>query len=199
MIVRPSRLVLALAAALALVACESKPPVQKLPEISFADKPQIMLDVGGGQPEIVSEYKSPARAPNYEYLMPVSPEAAAIRWTRDRLKPMGASGYVRVVIKDASVVKTDLKTDKGLTGMFKEEQAERYDGKLEVQVQILDARHLPVADVVARATRVRSLAEGVSVNERDKALHEMVELMMTDIDAQLDGLIHTYLSRWVMQ
>jgi len=197
MIVRPSRLAVLLAAALALAACDSKPPVQRLPEISFADKPPIVLDVG--QLEIVSEFQSPARAPNYEYLMPVSPEAAAIRWAKDRLKPMGRTGFARVIIKDASVVKSDLKTDKGFTGMFKEEQAERYDGKLDVQVQILDARHMPLADVTARATRVRSLAQGVTVNERDKALHEIAELMISDIDSQLDGLIRTYEARWVMQ
>jgi hypothetical protein len=196
MIVRPTRLAVTLAAALVLVACESKPPVQQLPEISFADKAPIMLDVG--QLEIVSEYQSPARAPNYEHLMQVSPEAAAIRWAKDRLKPMGRGGFARVIIKDASVVKSDLKTDKGLTGIFKEEQAERYDGKLEVQVQILDARHLPVADVTARATRVRSLAQGVTVNDRDKALHEIATLMITDIDSQLDGLIRTYEARWVL-
>jgi len=197
MIVRPSRLAMALAAALALVACDSKPPVQRLPEISFADKAPIVLDVG--QLEIVSEYQSPARSPNYEHLMPVSPEAAMIRWAKERLKPMGRAGFARVVIKDASVVKSDLRTDKGLTGMFKEEQAERYDGKLDVEVQILDARHMQQANVTARATRVRSLAEGVTVNERDKALHEITELMITDIDSQLDGLIRTYESRWVMQ
>jgi len=197
MIVRPSRLVLALAAAVALAACESKPVQQKLPEISFADKRPITLDVG--QLEIVSEYQSPARAPNYEHLMPVSPEAAAIRWSKDRLKPMGRTGFARVVIKDASVIKSDLKTDKGFTGMFKDEQAERYEGKLDVQVQILDARHLPVADVMARASRVRSLPEGVTVNERDKALYEITQSLITDVDSQLDGLIRTYLARWMMQ
>ncbi|MBC7908075.1 MAG: hypothetical protein H7Y60_15215, partial [Rhodospirillaceae bacterium] len=65
---RPSRVVMALAAALALSGCQSKPPIQKLPDISFADKRAISLDVG--QLEIVPEYVSPARKPNIEHLMP---------------------------------------------------------------------------------------------------------------------------------
>ena len=194
---RACRLVLTLAAMTALAACESHPPVQKLPEISFADKPPITLDVG--QLEIVSEYKSPARLPNYEQLMPISPEAAAIRWAKDRLRPMGRSGYARVVIKNAAVIQTPLKTDKGITGLFKDEQAQRYDGTLDVAIQILDDRHLPLADVTARASRSRTTAEGITVNERDRVLYEMTETLIRDIDSQMDGLIHSYLSQWVMQ
>jgi hypothetical protein len=196
MISRTLRLALALVAMTAVAACENKPPVQRLPEISFADKRPIMLDVG--QLEIISEYHSPARAPNVEHIMPVSPEAAAVRWAKDRLKPMGRSGFARVVIKDAAVVQQKLQTDKGFTGLFKEEQAERYDGSLDVAVQILDERHMPVADIVARATRSRTLPEGITINERDRALYEISEAMIKDIDGQMDGLIKSYLARWVM-
>lgn len=196
MIARPFRLAVALAAMLAAAGCETKPPMQQLPEISFADKKPIMLDVG--QLEIVSEYQSPARAPNIEHLMPVSPEAAAIRWAKDRLKPMGRTGYARVVIKNAAVTETQLKTDKGFTGLFKEEQTQRYDGTLDVAVQVLDARHLPVGDVVARATRSRSVPEGITVNERDRVMFEISEAMIRDVDNQMDGLIKSYLVRWVM-
>ncbi|HLO77056.1 MAG TPA: hypothetical protein VK196_11440 [Magnetospirillum sp.] len=192
---RPSRLVMALACVLALAACENKPPVQKLPEISFANKRPFQLDVG--QLEIVPEYVSPAKRPNVEHLMPVSPENAVVRWAQDRLHPVGRSGYARVVIRDARVIEVPLKTDKGFTGMFKEEQSERYDGSLDVAIQILDERHMVVADVVARATRTKTIREGASMNERDRVLYEIAESMVTDIDTQMDGLINTYLTRWV--
>ncbi len=197
MIARIFRLVLAFASVAAVAACDTAPPVQRLPEISFAGEAPITLDVG--QLEIVSEYKPPGRLPNYEQMMPVSPEAAAIRWAKDRLRPMGRSGYARVVIKNASVIQTPLKTDKGFTGMFKEEQAFRYDGTLDIDVQILDDRHMPLADVTAQATRSRTTGEGITVNERDRDLYEISEALIKDVDSQMDGLIHTYLARWVMQ
>lgn len=196
MFLRPSRVALALACVLALAGCQSKPPVQRLPEISFADKRPFSLDVG--QLEIVPEYVSPAKRPNIEHLMPVSPENATVRWAQDRLRPMGRSGYARVVIRDARVIEVPLKTDKSFTGLFKEEQAERYDGSLDVAIQILDERHMPVADVVARATRTRTVPEGVSLNERDRVLYEITESMINDINAQMEQLIPSYLSRWVM-
>lgn len=195
MFLRPSRVAMALVCILALAGCQNTPPVQKLPDISFADKRPFNLDVG--QLEIVPEYVSPATKPNVEHLMPVNPENATVRWAQDRLRPVGRSGFARVVIKDARVVSVPLQTDKGFTGMFKEQQAERYDGSLDVAIEILDERHMHVADVVARATRTKTVAEGVSLNERDRVLYEITESLIRDVDSQMDGLIRTYLSRWV--
>jgi len=197
MFVRASRLMVALAALITLAACETKPPVARLAEISFAGKRPIQLDVG--QLEIVPEYQSPAKRPHVEHLMPVSPEAATVRWAQERLRPVGRTGSARVVIKDARVVEVSLKTDKSFTGMFKEEQAERYDAVLDVAIQILDERHMPVADVLARATRSRTVPEGVSLNERDRVLHDVTESLVRDIDSQMDGLIRSYLGRWVAE
>lgn len=197
MFVRGSRLMIAALALFALSACETKPTVQKLPEISFADKRPITLNVG--QLEIVPEYQSPGKRPNVEHLMPISPEAATVRWAQDRIRPMGRTGAARVLIKDARVVEVALKTDKSFTGMFKEEQAERYDAVLDVAIQILDDRHFPIADVLARATRSRTVPEGVSLNERDRVMIEVTDALIRDIDSQMEGLIKSYLSRWVAE
>ncbi|MCA1909889.1 MAG: hypothetical protein LDL39_16170 [Magnetospirillum sp.] len=193
---RLSRLMLVLAGALALAACEAQPVAQKLPELSFADKRPFQLNVG--QLEIVPEYQPTGRKPNVEHLMPLSPENATVRWAQDRLRPMGKSGFARVLIKDAKVVEVPLSTDKGFTGMFKDQQSERYDGSLDVAIQILDERHFPIADVVARATRSHTVAEGATLNERDKVMFELSEGLIRDIDSQMESLVRTYLSRWVM-
>ncbi|MGE5504178.1 MAG: hypothetical protein ACM31L_07115 [Actinomycetota bacterium] len=195
MFARRFRVMAVVIATLALPACQNKPPMQKLPEISFANLRPIALDVA--QLEIVPEYVSPGRSPNVEHLMPVSPEGAAVRWAQDRLKPVGTTGSAQVVIKDAKVVETALKTDKGVSGLFKKEQEARYDGALDVQIRILDERHMPVADVVARATRSRTVPEGITINERDRVFYEISEALAKDIDQQLTQLIPTYLNRWV--
>ena len=197
MVSRFVRLGLSTLVLMLVVSCSTKPTVQRLPDLSFADSKPIYLDVG--QLEIISQYQPPGKAPNYEHLMPISPEAAAIRWAKDRLRPVGRAGFARVVIKDAAVLKTDLKTDKSIKGMLKDEQAERYDGTLEVMVEILDARHMAIGtDVTSRATRTRTLAEDVTVNERERALYEITESMARDIDTQLDGLIRSYMSKWLV-
>ncbi|CAA7612971.1 hypothetical protein [Magnetospirillum sp. SS-4] len=198
MIARHLRLMVVVAATLTASACQNAaPPMQKLPEISFTHLRPFHLDVG--QMEIVSEYVSPGRAPNIEHLMQTSPATAAQRWAQDRLKPMGRAGTARVVIKDAKLTETGLATDTGLTGAFKKEQELRYEGSLEVAVQVLDARHMVVGETVARATRSRTLVEGATLNQRDQAQHEISEALAKDIDEQMTQLIGSYLNRWLIQ
>ncbi len=195
---RHLRLVVAVMATLAVTACQNtKPPMQKLPDISFANQRPFQLDVG--QLEIVSEYTAPGRSPNIEHLMPVSPETAAQRWAQDRLRPMGRAGLARVVIRDAKVVEVPLAIDKGLTGSFKTEQETRYDAKLEVAVQILDARHMIIGETVASANRSRTVAEGITLNQRDRILYDISEGLAKDIDEQMSQLIRNYLGRWLIQ
>jgi len=194
---RHLRLVVAVLATLAVTACQNtKPPMQELPAISFANLRPFNLNVG--QLEIVSEYVSPGRSPNVEHLMPVSPEAAAQRWAQDRLKPMGRDGYARVVIRDAKVIEVPLAVDKGITGAFKTEQEMRYDATLNVAVQILDARHMVVGETVATASRSRTVAQGITLNERDRVLYDISESLAKDIDGQMSQLIPNFLNRWVM-
>ncbi len=194
---RHLHLVVAVLATLAVTACQNtKPPMQTLPEISFANLRPFNLDVG--QLEIVSEYVPPGRSPNIEHLMPVSPEAAAQRWAQDRLKPMGRDGYARVVIRDAKVIEVPLAIDKGLTGAFKKEQEMRYDATLDVAVQILDARHMVVGETVARSSRSRTVTEGITLNERDRVLYDISESLAKDIDEQMSQLIRNFLGRWVL-
>jgi hypothetical protein len=200
MIARHLRLMVVLVAALAATGCQNtKPPIQTLPPISFANQQPIRLNVA--ELEVVSEYVPPGRAPNYEHLMPVSPGAAIERWAVDRLKPVGprGSGIARVTIKDARVIEVPLKTDKGVTGMFKKEQEARYDGSLQVVVEILDSRHLPVgADVLASSSHTRTVPEGMTMNERDRVLYDLSETMAKDIDRQMGPLIRNYLGRWLV-
>ena len=187
---------LGLLAAVTLTACADKPSIQRLPDINFAGERPIYLNVA--QLEIDPQYQAPGRLPNYEHLMPVAPEDAVIRWAKERLRPVGRTGFARVVIKDAPVVQTQLHTDKGVKGMFKDELSERFDASLEVVVEILDERHMPIgSEVTARAARSKTLNEDVTVNERQRALFDITDTMVHDIDSQLDGLIRNYLSRWV--
>ncbi|TAN59905.1 MAG: hypothetical protein EPN20_14435, partial [Magnetospirillum sp.] len=120
------------------------------------------------------------------------------RWAQDRLKPMGKAGFARVVIRDAKVVEIPLAVDKGFTGAFKKEQEIRYDAALDVAVQILDARHMVIGETVARATRSRTVAEGITLNERDRVLYDISESLAKDIDEQMSQLIRNFLGRWVL-
>ncbi len=197
MSLRPSGAVAAVLLTLTLGACEVPPPQQALPQLTFAHLQPYRFDVG--TVEIVDQYQAPMRDPNVEHVMPLPPAAAVKRWAQDRLQPMGTTGAVRVIIRDASVVEVPLKTDTGLAGLFKQQQAERYDANLELALQVLDERKLAQAEITARSQRSRTMPEGVTLNERDRIWFGMVEDMMQDLNAQLDRLIPQYFGSSLMR
>lgn len=198
MITRRNLLVLAaLVLPLAFSACETPPPAQSTPSMSFSHLTPLRLAVG--QVDVVSSFRSPMKEPNVEHLMaPVpSPEAAARIWAKDRLKAVGGAHRAELRIIDAPVVETSLKTDKGFSGMFKKEQAVRYDAALAVEITIRDSRGMTVASAEVKATRSQTLGEEATLNQRDQVWYEMVEALMKDINIRLDENIRTYMAGYL--
>lgn len=181
----------ALSAAVVLAACDTTPPKHDLPQITFAHLAPITLDVG--RVEVVSNYVPPLKAPNVEHRFPILPEAAMKRWAADRLKAGGAAGTARFVITDAAVVEEPLPLSKGLAGIFKKEQAERYNGTAEASLEIIDARGLRKGFASARAFYSRTVAEDVSMNERERAWFEIVEALMLVFDSEMEQNMRQYL------
>jgi hypothetical protein len=99
-------------AALALLAgmvgaCQTPlPPPPTFAEITFASEAPIRLNVASV--DVVDEYLPPLKPPNVDHEFPVKIATVAERWGRDRLRAVGAAGSVRVTIKDASAIATDL-------------------------------------------------------------------------------------------
>ena len=180
---------------LALTACSSSPPIQRLPEMSFLYKPPIRLNIA--RIEVVSEYSAPAVRPNIEFDMPVSPENAVRRWAQDRLKAVGKEGILRVVIKKASATETPLQQDLGVSGMFKKEQQARVDENLEISMQMLDDHQFTVADVTGKSFRSRTEPEGQKLNERDQLLYDMTYDLVRGLDDEVDSNIRTGFSKWL--
>jgi len=190
------KLAIAAGLGLALFGCaNSNPPMQRFPQMTFSNLPAYRLDVG--RIEVVSEAQSDGRPPHIEYDMPVSPENALKRWVQDRLRPVGRTGTLRVLIHDASATEVALQTDQGFTGMFKKEQAARVKMTVDVSLQMLDDKQFVIAQVDGRAERERTRPEGQKLNERDKVLYDMVEDLMMGYNSQIDPNIGQIFTPWL--
>jgi hypothetical protein len=180
--------VLAIALASLLAACEAAPPPRPVfPEIRFTDEPPLNLDVS--RIDIEERFRPSFQEPNVEHLFPVPPAQAAVAWARDRLHATGGPNSprrARVTIQDASVRETELPRTKGLTGAFTTQQAERYDGNVEVSVEILNERGFPERTASARVTRSQTVAENATPNDRERVWYDMTRAMMHDLDQQLE-------------
>lgn len=179
-----------------LSACSSvNPPQSRLPEMSFRQAAPYRLNVA--RVEVVSQFTPVAQPPHIEYDMPVAPENAVKRWVQDRLQPVGRTGTLRVVIRNASAVEVPLKTDTGFTGMFKKEQASRIDMAVDVALQMLDDRQFVVAEVTGQAAASHTTLEGQKLNERDRLLYDMVQGMVNDMNSQVDPNIQAIFRQWL--
>lgn len=194
---RRNALVLLLAGG-AAAACSTQPPRPRFPELTYGHLGQFTLDVS--RIEIVSEYKANFAAPNVEHLFPTAPEQTLRRWAQDRLVATGTPGRIaRFVIQDAKVTETELPRTPGVRGAFTTDQTQRYDGALAVVLEIREERaNYRAGTASAWASRSRTVAEGITINDRDKVWFDLVEAMMNDLNAEMDRQIRANLAQFVV-
>ena len=173
-----------------LTGCETAAPPSGFPQLSYSHLPPIKLNVA--RIKIVDAYRSPGVAPNVEHLFPIKPIEAAKLWARERLKPVGQSGVAQVTIRRASVIEVPLSRSSGMRAMVTTDQAERYDGVIEISIAILDKSGFQLGAVVSRAQRSKSVPEDISVYGREKVWFNMVEAMMNDVNASLETQIRKH-------
>ena len=175
-----------------LVGCESRPQRYEFPELTYAHLPPIRLDVA--VVDVIDAYRSPGTAPNVEHLFPSPPATAMARWASDRLEAAGTNGSAVFTILRADVVEVPLERTTGIKGVFTEDQSYRYDGFLEVRLDAENRSGLRRGSVSARTAHSRSVAEDITLNQRERIWFEMTERLMSDIGTELEKQIDRYLS-----
>lgn len=172
---------------LLLTACQSPPPEPVFPQIGFAHKETLRLDVGSV--EIVQAYRPRLGPPNVEHLFPQPPAPVADRWARERLLAMGGPRRAVVTIRDASVIEVPLPRTGGVKGAFTTDQTERYEGRVAVEVAIIepDGRRSAVAEAIA--TRSTTVPEDATLAEREATWFRLTEQLMADFDAEMERQI----------
>lgn len=175
--------------------CAAELQKSNFPVISFAHLEPISLDVA--RVEVENNYVSPETRPFIEHEFPASLAALAMNWASDRLNAVGSSDVLRVMVRRASVVEVPLPRSGGLEGMFRRDQSERYDAVIELMVEIRDEVGNSRVTVETKVSRSQTVAENISLIERDKIWFDMTEVMMSDLNAELEKQIRIYMKKWI--
>lgn len=173
-----------------LAACETPVTVPHYANITFSHRPTIALDVA--EIRIVEAYEESVALPHVETEFPVRPMEMAAQWARDRLQAVGTSGELVFTIRDARVIEVPLETSGGVSGLVTVDQAERYEARLIVELSATNPSRGINASANTRVERQRTVAEDVTLNEREGIWYNMVENMAADLDPQLEGAIEQY-------
>jgi hypothetical protein len=180
---------------LILAACETQLSVPRYAEITFKHRPPIELDVA--EIRIVEGYRNSTAPPHVETEFPVPPMRMARRWAEDRLVAVGTEGVLTYTIVDARVVEEPLEKTTGLTGMVTVDQSERYMAKLVVEMSGVKFSPRQTASATTAVERSRTVAEDVTLNERETVWYKMTETMAADLDAQLEAAVGQYFGNFV--
>ncbi|MFN0044167.1 MAG: hypothetical protein ACKVSF_13255 [Alphaproteobacteria bacterium] len=174
-----------------LASCNTPPPVQRFPEVSYKHLAPIRLDVK--TIETYSSFASTFAPPQVEHLFPLPPGAAAERWARDRLVATGKEGRARFIVRDASVVQQRLPKSGGISGLITTEQTDRYVAELAVELIVNDDLGQREGKTAARASLSRTVPEDITLNGLEQVWFEMTEALMKDLNAQLEAGVAGYL------
>lgn len=180
----------------AVAACQPAPVSYTLSPVSFRAQPAINVNVA--KINIVEDYTSPAHAPNVEHQMTMSPAQGVKIWASERLKAVGNSGQLDVVITDAAVKEIKLPLKQGVRGFFTEDQSERYDAALSVTLRLYDGTSsMSRAQGDVNVTRSRTISEKASLADREKLWHDMSIEMVQAYDREAETRLRQYFSTYL--
>lgn len=142
----------------------------------------------------VVDYVPTMQQGHVEHLMPQPLPAAVSEWARTRFKAVGTKGTAFITVKEAVLVGTDLNRSSGIKGIFTIDQAERFDGRVTVEMRVEGREPEPNGNGVVKVERGQTIAENASLQARDKMWTEMEEKMISDLDAATQRMISKRLS-----
>ena len=176
-----------------LAGCDTPNLENSLPQLTFKHQSVIQLDVERIQ--IINEFKMPFKSPNVEHLVPISPGASAERWASDILRPIGQSGMAQFVITNGSVIREDLKIQKGIKGIFSIDQSKRFKAAVNVRLEIFKDQKKSIAR--ASASRSQTLREDASPNLQSRLWYNLVERLMESFNREMRYQINTHLKPYI--
>jgi hypothetical protein len=173
-----------------LAGCQVHPGAPRRDDPSFQNLPRLRLDVA----QVRIEERNRPTGRTVDDQLPLSTTQAARLWANQRLEAVGRSGVAVFAIHEAQVRETELaRTTSGIRGAFTKEQTHKYDGVLDVTLEIRDAAGVRLSAAAARVTRSNTLREDMSLAQRDRLIADLVAGLVTDMNGQLETAMRQYL------
>jgi hypothetical protein len=175
-----------------VAACDTPPARQRFPEITFQHLPPIKLDVA--QIEIESAYRSADHPDDNGAEYPELPEKLVADWAHDRLQAVGQRGQATYTIINARAVRVPLPRSSGLNAALKNEQSDRYELTMTVKLDAGNPLLGKAGSLTETVTRSQTVAEDLTLNQREVVLFNLLDSAMKDLNARLEQSIPQYLA-----
>lgn len=171
-------------------ACDTPPSRQQFADVTFQHMPSFSLDVGSIQ--VVSAYQPGADDNGSEY--PQAPSEAVAQWARDRLTAVGGRGQADFTVVEARATRTPLPRSSGVSAALNKDQSDRYDLAIEIRLEAFNPILGKSGALTERVTRSQTVAEDLTLNQREVVLYNLLDDAMNDLNARLERSIPQYLA-----
>lgn len=126
------------------------------------------------------------------------------RWAAGRLRAAGRRGRARVVVTEASLVEVPLKITDGVRGLFTDDQAWRWNGRVAAEISAENVGTEVGESAIRGSTKASANAtatanEKSTIAEREVIKAEVVRSMCERLNAALDARIRQDLARLVLR
>lgn len=177
--------IMALPLAVVLAACASNAPPPPAGPLHFTNSPPLALDVV--TVDVLQDYQPSSVVNAIDPLMAISPASAVRTWVADRIRTKSDTGFLRVTIKDARVVKKPLDVSDGpVTRLFTREQSYELDARLLVEIYGERRDSHFVGYTTIEVTHRTTVPENASDAELAGIERKLVEEMMAEFDQKAE-------------
>ncbi|MAJ62912.1 MAG: hypothetical protein CL556_02825 [Alphaproteobacteria bacterium] len=163
-------------------ACTSSPPPLDVPRMTFQQFQPIRFDVA--RLEVRNNYQPKFFPPNVEHKLAQPPYIALQDWARRRIEPAANNGEALLVIHNASIVERQLEAAKKLGPFTMSQPTFEYVANFAVRLDAVS----PYWDIngfaEARAEGRLVLDDQSTLDQRDRALFDLVERTINDLDRE---------------
>lgn len=174
-------------AALALAACGSSTMTEQSGGMTAPMQPKLAFNVATIQ---VVSMVSAANQTASNAVQPAVPLVERVAdWARTHLSAVGATGAGSFTITDASIVRTDLGSDVGGTGLMRAPQTIRYDATVAASFEILDSAGARQGYANTEVSLSRTMAPYESDAARDILLRDLSDAVMAEFDTEMQKVL----------
>ena len=178
-----------------LYACANQAPIEQFPDITFSHLKPFKINTA--KVVVENQFHPPIKAPHIEHTLRMPPKIAMVSWLKDRFQPIGSSGILSLIIKDATVTEEPLSIDKSLKGRLTKQQSVIYKMIVSASLQVKDKNGKIMATASASTERSVTAREDISLNDRDRLLLEMAGDLIRDFNNSIEPNIYSHFKPWL--
>ncbi|MDE1152603.1 MAG: hypothetical protein PW788_08710 [Micavibrio sp.] len=182
-------LIMCVGAAALLTACTDGPPQSGVPDITLAQVQPINLNVS--RIEVVDKYVPPMKSPNYDHMFRQPPLTVTHSLINKQLVAGGPEKVLRVIVDDASVIRTDLSAPDGFFSSLTPHPSERYHARVAIRFEMVnaDAPDVVLAHAEVSSDREKTIYDDASPADRDAAFLDLDEGLVSDLSSGFSTVV----------